>query len=71
MQVKAPDVIEIDGAKTPELLPGYVVWQNVLSGLSMIHDKKVTAALESPSRVDAGRQTHGGGYRSGSENRHS
>src|SRR5215210_2829604 len=56
MQLKALEVIEIDGAKTPELLPEYVVWENVLSGLSMIKDKNMTVPLESleakPAELD-------------------
>jgi hypothetical protein len=46
-QMKTTDVVEIDGAKTPELLPEYVVWENVLSGLAMIKDKHMTLPLES------------------------
>ena len=56
MQLKGSEVIEIDGAKTPELLPEYVVWENVLSGLSMIKDKNMTVPLESleakPAELD-------------------
>lgn len=42
----APGMVEIDGAKTPELLPEYLVWTQGLSGLSIIKRDNITPALE-------------------------
>jgi hypothetical protein len=41
-----PGLVEIDGAKHPELLPEYLVWTHGLSALSAIKKDNITAALE-------------------------
>lgn len=33
--------VKIDGAKNPELLPEYMIWQNVFSGLGTVKEKSI------------------------------
>ena len=40
-------MVEVDGAKTPELLPEYLIWTHGLSGLSTIKKNNIVPAIES------------------------
>jgi Spy/CpxP family protein refolding chaperone len=41
------EIIEIDGGKTPELIPEYLLWEHGFGGLAIIKERQMTPALES------------------------
>src|SRR5215510_15603487 len=41
------EIVEIDGSRNPELIPEYMVWEHGFSGLALIKERQIRAALDS------------------------
>lgn len=51
---QTPDkVVQIDGAKNPELIPDYLVWEHAFGALTIIREKNLTLGIKSLKMSDA------------------